>query len=644
MYPLLLNKDKYEVGRDTACDICLADVSVSRKHAVLYPVQDSVKLEDERSSCGTFINGNHLKTQRVPKDAHSFLKHNDVVYFGGKGNKWRLKRIDISVATTKLDARDSVELKTLLRVLNGNLVQSEWSNSITHLVTTKITFTPKLLLALVNSVPVVNLQFFRDAAERIVMDTNKLPDVKNYIPPATDDCSGEYDFGVNELRKSLFEGLGFIFLEENKMKVFEKIIKSAGGMVSLWDKKKASIIRVASRVIGNTNGSEAEHQEVADYLLKKGRRLISDSEIGIAIAAVSTEKYCNPKYHPDLGHILALETPYLQVCNSSDIMLMEEVPETIYIADDDEEEDDVSDRKALRKGTSNNPPRSNTEVPETGAVVENVPNDMFPDDDEDEFNARSQQILQIVDRHSLAYSPADPQRKRKHSECDESIKESPPIKRMNSKTNISAAATRDCSQFISRPSQKQTTQVSAGVPAPPPKPTAVVTNKPKRTLADLLAKDDDDSEDEMLNYKKKSRPLAMGPKKNLPSLLKAVETVKVAEVEPVKPCPEPSRIRISQVTDWLSKTMTNSCKITAESLDETRAWIAPLLNSIQVKEIKVDLSNTTRSRSIPSISNISDNLSNWTNFKTFKKQSFHKTCSLDPEVAKTKSILITEKL
>lgn len=637
------------MGRDTACDFPLTDQGASRKHAILFPVKDNVKLEDQKSKYGTFVND---EKERIPKDAHTFLKDNDLIFFGRRENAWRLKKVEISVITTKLDPRDNLELKSLLRVLNGNQVLSDWSNIVTHLVSPDVTFTTKFLLAMVNCVPIVNLDFFRDAVTH-VRTSGTLPDVTKYTPTTTPDFPELCDFSVKAERKGLFSGLAFTFLSQLQMNTFQKIITCAGGSVSMWDKKKSSIIRVASRVIGDSK-TEPDHQEVADYLLGKGRRLIPATEIGMAIATVSIEKHCNPKYNPEVGHILALETPFVQGCNSSDVICMEEVPETIVVDDDDEDVtapavifDKAADKTKMR--VCDKTVVSNTEVPETATVSEQrVTNQLFQfpdDDDDDSFNERSQQILDLVDQHSSQAS-----NKRKHSGGTDAENEQPPqAKKPNSQIqNISLASRFNSSQFIARPSQKLQSQ---GTDSRPP-PTRSAPEQVKRTLADLLAKDEDDSEDELLNFKKKSKATdtTRGAKKPVPTLLRSVDEPDKSNSEldgPSKPLPEVERVRISQLSGWLSKTLQSNCSIKVESLDETRAWIAPLLNCVQVKDIIVDLSNCSRNRTgntTEGSSFVAANLSGKRNFKSFKKQSFHKNSLLDPELTRTKSVLITEKL
>lgn len=159
-----------------------------------------------------------------------------------------------------------------------------------------------------------------------------------------------------------------------------------------------------------------------------------------------------------------------------------------------------------------------------------------------------------------------------------------------------------------------------------------------------------------MNFKKKKPKAPVtateAAKKTVPSLLRAVDMNlmdSASEVDgPTKATPEPQRVQVSQLTDWLSRSLKSSCTINAESLDESRAWIAPLLNSIQVKEFKVDLTNTTRSRTFnttggASVVDSSANLSGKRNFKAFKKQAFHR-CAIDADLVKTKSVLLTDKL
>lgn len=609
---------------------------MSRRHAILYPTSDCVKLEDEKSLYGTYFGAQNYKAQaRVPTDEHTFLGDSDLIYFGRFGSAWRLKRVQLSVVTTKLDSLETIGLKSYLKVLNGNWFLSEWSNSVTHLVTTKITFTQKLLMALVNCVSIVTADFFKDTIED-VRKTGEMPAVDSYIPPPSDDLPDTFDYTVNEKRKTLFKGLALIFLGEHSMEQYQGIVKCAGGTCSMWDKKKSSIIRVASRVIVD-NKSLDSSRELSEYLTTKGRRLIPDSEIGLAIAAGTTIKYCNPKHQPELGLILALETPLLQ--NSSDVLPIVEVPETLNI-------DSVlqHEKTVLRVATPAAGP--STEIPES------VASNFAEGSDDDSFEQRSQMIIDLVDKHSQPSSNVS--QKRKLSDSPKAADRNEVMENSDRNGEPSTKKSQrlpemqtDSSQFITRTRRKERSpEIEPIMEAP----------KNKRTLADLLAKDDDEEDLFAFSTCKRSRSNALRPAPVHSKVVRSqvnerpvpkstasdrIDSSEGASKEAFKVSP----IVVSLTSGWLSKSLQKSCHIKAEPTDEPRdSWIESLMNTIQVREVKVNLSLTTSQNNFTS-SNIigtADNLSR-RNFKSFKKQSVLKTSTGD-DFIKTKPVLITEKL
>ena len=58
------NTSKIVVGRDSTCDICLPDTSVSRQHTILRLSADAVLLEDT-SANGTLVDGQVIRRQVV---------------------------------------------------------------------------------------------------------------------------------------------------------------------------------------------------------------------------------------------------------------------------------------------------------------------------------------------------------------------------------------------------------------------------------------------------------------------------------------------------------------------------------------------------------------------------------------------------
>ncbi len=57
------------VGRDTDCDVVLADPTVSRQHAILEPDDQAWRLKDLGSNNGTFVDGKRVITAELTRDA-----------------------------------------------------------------------------------------------------------------------------------------------------------------------------------------------------------------------------------------------------------------------------------------------------------------------------------------------------------------------------------------------------------------------------------------------------------------------------------------------------------------------------------------------------------------------------------------------
>jgi pSer/pThr/pTyr-binding forkhead associated (FHA) protein len=62
------------IGRSPTADICLEDPSVSRRHAMVLREGDSVRILDDRSLNGVFVNGERVTSRE--------LKDGDVLQLG----------------------------------------------------------------------------------------------------------------------------------------------------------------------------------------------------------------------------------------------------------------------------------------------------------------------------------------------------------------------------------------------------------------------------------------------------------------------------------------------------------------------------------------------------------------------------------
>jgi pSer/pThr/pTyr-binding forkhead associated (FHA) protein len=66
--------DRFSIGRDASCDLAIADMTVSRRHATLERTQEGWLLTDLESTNGTRVNGwrVHGKVKVTPGDLVSF--------------------------------------------------------------------------------------------------------------------------------------------------------------------------------------------------------------------------------------------------------------------------------------------------------------------------------------------------------------------------------------------------------------------------------------------------------------------------------------------------------------------------------------------------------------------------------------------
>ena len=71
---LPLERTITHLGRGFTADIQLEDVSVSRRHAIVTQRRGAVRILDDRSSNGTFVNGRRIQEAE--------LRHGDVVVIG----------------------------------------------------------------------------------------------------------------------------------------------------------------------------------------------------------------------------------------------------------------------------------------------------------------------------------------------------------------------------------------------------------------------------------------------------------------------------------------------------------------------------------------------------------------------------------
>lgn len=197
---------------------------------------------------------------------------------------------------------------------------------------------------------------FLDAYIKCASDHQpELPNVNDFIPEITEPYiikeSGMMEVHLD--RQRLFQKKTFVFMVKRHMEKFEPIIKlAAGKCINLQEDKlpkkkfllKSDYIPVKYTPSFNTPCSyDVAH--IVQYIESNNRRLINESEIGLAIIHRATDRFCNPDrnlvsdFEPDsvnteeiFKNILAEDTPQTTTNTETPVSILDEVvPETMQL-------------------------------------------------------------------------------------------------------------------------------------------------------------------------------------------------------------------------------------------------------------------------------------------------------------------------
>lgn len=303
VYYLVSHTPCHTVGRTGTDLIITGDDSISRNHASLQPHKDVLKLTDIGSRYGSYVNDNINKTVPISKEHPTELKAGDVIRFGRCGSVWTVGKASFRCLTSTLVMDD--RLKAVLEKIGAEMLPL-YTPGLTHLIMPTITVTTKFLQCMVGQVPIVKPDYFH-AIERDCIGKGKaLPAVKEFVPSCTETYirNEELIFHPNPARSTLFRGKEFIFLNTAQYNQFEHIVKLAGGVcVSAQREKiaksrflKPNVVTVKLKTSGSSQSQSQSFDTLSQYIASRGRRMVPDLEIGLAIMFCSTEKYCNPEY------------------------------------------------------------------------------------------------------------------------------------------------------------------------------------------------------------------------------------------------------------------------------------------------------------------------------------------------------------
>lgn len=335
------------------------DQSISRTHSLLYPIAGGQLFAvDYNSKYGIYINDDAIQTnQRVAQAERIELRPGDIIRFGLCQNIWRVEHVQFTIVTSTItEIRTKEEIEAATNLLDGRF-QQQWDDTCTHLVMGGVTITIKALVALIRGIPIVTPEFLKQTILAVREKRPAMPEPKDFIPQVTEEyiLNEKSCYAVNLDRCRLFDGKIFVFMLNKHQQQFKEVIELARGKCFnlATDKlKKSFLLKKDVIVVDYVPSAESQSQrdiaDVAEFLVKNGRRMISDSEIGLAIIHVSLAQFCNPDHRFEQnfvvgesekspGNLLTNETPQSDT-SPAKVVCTIEIPETIDLVGNNHEE------------------------------------------------------------------------------------------------------------------------------------------------------------------------------------------------------------------------------------------------------------------------------------------------------------------
>lgn len=230
---LVPSRGYYKAGRLNTCISLSADSSVSRFHATFYIFTDSqgytqCEIED-CSENGTFVSDNCGARKRLPKGKRVKLKHNDHIRFGIHKCLLQITHYKYNIVVSALSIEEKAMMCIIVQFMGCKLkdIFTVEDCEYTHLTLKTISFTIKLLHALVTQKEIVLFSYWLDLFKIIRPELTcnvPLPDIKDYRP-----IYSTFDMRPVPQRRTIFVGLEFVFLNQDHAEMYGTLIELAGG-------------------------------------------------------------------------------------------------------------------------------------------------------------------------------------------------------------------------------------------------------------------------------------------------------------------------------------------------------------------------------------------------------------------------------
>lgn len=299
------------IGRSVDAQVCNFaipdDASISRKHATLSVSDDNLFLKDLGSRYGTCkVTSSSEIVEKIEENSTIKLSNNDVIRFGKMGCEWQVHEVSYVTCTSTLKGENLQNLKLCLGKLGAQL-KNEWDEMCTYLTMPAITLTIKVVLALAQGSHIVTTEYWNKCLEA-VNKQSKLPDPTNYMPQVIESTLNKesVSFLPNDRRTKLFAGKTVVFFSRRQLEMYKTVLTKCSATPLLLSETKLTMLSLSdpNMIVIQYNATNQETQtqknqinEIVSYLKNKGKRVVADAEIGLAILYCSNAKYCNPDFN-----------------------------------------------------------------------------------------------------------------------------------------------------------------------------------------------------------------------------------------------------------------------------------------------------------------------------------------------------------
>ncbi|XP_076292212.1 nibrin isoform X2 [Lasioglossum baleicum] len=324
-------------GRKKSDILLQNDESISRLHASIYvkpkektgePIS-TCELKDANSKYGTYIILSEEEKVEVTNTG-TILKDGDKIRFGLQQHVFKVVYVPLITIVSSLQNTEKEKLQGILDEIDGMMI-NDWTSACTHLTVSKASLTEKVTWAMASAVPIVSLNFW-EAVKHAIDNGDKLPQPEKFIPPISELLINKscVSLCVNEKRKTLFRNFIFVHFNVRQYKMYGRMISMAGGKPMLYSRRPLTTKEVCapnvivlqysdSDTTQSTQGTVPEYETIYNALRGSKRKMISETDIPLAILHCSTEKYCNPTYRfeellkrpqskPDSSEVLVLDS------------------------------------------------------------------------------------------------------------------------------------------------------------------------------------------------------------------------------------------------------------------------------------------------------------------------------------------------